>query len=147
MRLSKAARHALLAATEMARSKDNGLVTVTVVARRHGMPEAALAKVLQRLVRSGLAVGVRGVHGGYRLSRPPSEITILDVLDVFEPIAPHVRSSGSPGSERDTGGAPDRVGMLFDRVDEQLRSTLSSLTLDVLARNEGSPSTTLRPSR
>jgi Rrf2 family cysteine metabolism transcriptional repressor len=142
MRLSKAARHALLAATEMARSKDNGPVTVTLVARRNGIPEAALAKVLQRLVRSGLAVGVRGVHGGYRLSRPPSEITVLDVLDVFEPSAHPVGATSRLGA-----GAPDHVGQLFDSVDEQLRSTFASLTLDVLARNEGSPSTTVRPSR
>ncbi len=139
MRLSKAARHALFAATEMARSKDNGLVTVALVARRHGIPEAALAKVLQRLVRSGLAVGVRGVHGGYRLSRPPSEITILDVLDVFEPSARPVGAT-----RRLDAGAPDHVGQLFNSVDEHLRSTFSSLTLDVLARSEGSPSTRLR---
>jgi len=145
MRLSKAARHALLAAAEMARSKHDGLVTVTQVARRHEIPEAALAKVLQRLVRSGLAVGVRGVHGGYRLARRPSEITILDVLDVFESSALHVAATGGTRPDRDAAPATDRVGMLFDSIDEQRRSTLSSVTLDKLTEEENSPSLPLRP--
>jgi Rrf2 family protein len=137
MRLSKAARHALLAAAEMARSKDNGLVTVTRVAQRHEISEAALAKVFQRLVRSGLAVGVRGVHGGYRLTRPASN-PVLDVLD-FEPSAHPVGATSHLGAR-----APDHVGRLFDSVDEHLRSTFASLTLDVLARDEDSPSTPVR---
>jgi Rrf2 family protein len=40
--------------------------------------------VFQQLVRAGLATGMRGVGGGYSLSRPASRITVLDVIHVFE---------------------------------------------------------------
>src|SRR6185503_6422011 len=81
--LTKSSRYALLAALEMASAVEPP-VTAADVARRHGAPEAVMAKVLQRLVRAGLAVGTRGSNGGYRLARSASQITVLDVLRVFD---------------------------------------------------------------
>ena len=40
-----------------------------------GVPPGALAKVFQNLVRAGIAVGVRGVGGGYVLAKPASAIS------------------------------------------------------------------------
>jgi Rrf2 family protein len=132
MKLSKSARYALLAAAEMARSRNDDHVTVSLVAKRHMIPENALAKVFQRLVRSGLAVGTRGVHGGYRLARRPSEITVLDVLKAFEStdakpahVTRRVLAGNSPP-------AFDRLNMFVDRVDQHTRLMFDSVTLDVL---------------
>ena len=60
MRTSKTARYALHAALEMALAGDQP-VTVAGVAAQLGLPQTALAKVFQQLVRSGLAVGTRGI--------------------------------------------------------------------------------------
>lgn len=132
MKLSKSTRYALLAAAEMARSRNDDHVTVSLVAKRHMIPENALAKVFQRLVRSGLAVGTRGVHGGYRLARRPSEITVLDVMNAFEPLG----ESGAFLAPRSRGGnsapAVDRLDMIVDSVDEHRRSIFASVTLDML---------------
>ncbi len=59
-------------------------VTVAGVADRYGMPRTALAKVFQQLVRAGLALGTRGVGGGYRLARPAPQVSVLDVISAFE---------------------------------------------------------------
>ena len=50
------------------------VTTVAAVAAKYGIPEGALAKVFQQLVRVGLATGMRGVGGGYRLARPASRM-------------------------------------------------------------------------
>ena len=137
MKLSKSARYALLAAAEMARSRNDDPITVGLVAKRHMIPENALAKVFQRLVHSGLAVGTRGVHGGYRLVRRPAEITVLDVLEVFEPAGqPRAVVNGRPGPPEAPPTVPDPLGRLFDDADEQLRSCLGALTLEALADGE-----------
>ena len=39
-----------------------------------------LAKVLQQLAAADLIKGRRGVRGGYKLTRPASEITLIDVV-------------------------------------------------------------------
>ena len=133
MTLSKFSRYALYAALEMAAAGDQP-VTVAQVAGPHGIPAAPLAKVFQQLVRAGIAVGTRGVGGGYRLARPRAEITVLDVVSVFDPL----RTPGHDLLRERPGGTPlrqaDRLRRLFDEVDEGTRATLASVTLDTLVR-------------
>jgi len=133
MTLSKFSRYALFAAVEMARA-DGRPVTVAEVAEPHGIPAAALAKVFQQLVRAGLAVGTRGIGGGYRLARPRTGITVLDVVSVFEPLRLPGRHflHGHPGEAMQPGTAA--LQRLFDEVDEGIRATLASVTLDTLVR-------------
>lgn len=133
MTVSKSARYALYAVLDMARALDEP-VTVGQVAERYRIPESALAKVFQQLVRSGIAVGTRGIGGGYRLARPPRKVTVLDVMDVFE------RSRrgqpcllGDPGldCERDRACS---LGRLFAEVDELILSTYASVTFETLVK-------------
>jgi len=130
--LNKSARYALYASLEMALA-DPGPATVAGIAGRYGIPPTALAKVLQQLVRSGIAVGSRGVGGGYRLARPATRISVLDVVSTFDPPRPPGRCTAL-----DTGARCDRhdacsVRGLFDEVDELVRNTFASVTIETLA--------------
>lgn len=127
MKLSRSTHYALLATLEMAATEDKP-VSVSRVAERNGIPETALAKVVQQLVRAGIADGTRGVGGGYRLSRHPSRISLLEVISVFQP--PEARSP----RELHGGWASNRLNPLFAEVDEMVRSTFESITLETLAR-------------
>jgi Rrf2 family protein len=135
MTLSKFSRYALYATLEMARAGDRP-VTVGQVAIPHHIPLTALAKVFQQLVRAGLAVGTRGIGGGYRLARPRSEITVLDVVSVFEPLRVPGHDLLLQARAKDEPGAPHTVTLrrLFDEVDEGTRATLASVTLDTLVK-------------
>ena len=135
MVLNKSTRYALWAALEMARAWDDGLVTVAEVAGRHRLPAGPLAKVFQQLVRSGAAVGTRGVGGGYRLARPPSRTTVLDIIRLFEPRPPAGRCFGPDHADGACGPSPAcRLKRLFDEVDELTRGTLQSVSLETLTR-------------
>jgi Rrf2 family protein len=134
MTLSKFARYALYAAVDMALAGDEP-VTVGQVAGPHGIPPTALAKVFQQLVRAGLAVGTRGIGGGYRLARPRSEITVLDIVAIFEPLRdPGADLLHSRVSDKAFSPRTDALRRLFDEVDENLRATLASVTLETLVR-------------
>lgn len=50
------------------------------LAELHDVPPAYLAKHLQALTAAGITESVPGPRGGYRLARPPAEITLLDVV-------------------------------------------------------------------
>lgn len=54
------------------------------MAEYHGVPAPYLAKSLQALASAGIVTSLAGRHGGYRLSRPASEITLLDVVLAVE---------------------------------------------------------------
>jgi Rrf2 family protein len=133
MTLSKFSRYALCAALEMARAEDRP-VTVAQVARPLRIPPAALAKVFQQLVRAGLALGTRGVGGGYRLARPRTEITVLDVVSVFEALRTPGRDFLHTRAVQPHTPETAALRHLFDEVDEGIRTTLASVTLDTLIR-------------
>lgn len=58
----------------------------SALAERTQVPSDYLAKVLQQLSAAGLIEGRRGVGGGYRLSRAPEDINLLDVINAVEPL-------------------------------------------------------------
>ncbi len=134
MTFNKSTRYALYAALEMALAGERNQVTVSQVADRHRIPEWALAKVFQRLVRSGIAIGTRGVRGGYQLAKGPSRVTLLDVMSVFQPPRPVGQCLIAGKSEpRCAHYAECRLRGIFDEVDEIVRCTFASVTLETLA--------------
>ena len=62
------------------------VLSAKVIAEATGASEAHLAKVFQRLVKTGLACSERGPKGGYSLAKPPEEIALLDVYQSMEGI-------------------------------------------------------------
>ncbi|MBM3496422.1 MAG: Rrf2 family transcriptional regulator [Armatimonadetes bacterium] len=82
--ITKQTDYALLALTYLASAEDGGAVRARDIAERYGMPVDLLAKILQRLTRSGLLVSSQGRLGGYVLARPVEEITIGAVLEAVE---------------------------------------------------------------
>lgn len=50
------------------------------------VPIGYLAKIMQGLVKAGLVVSQRGLHGGFTLLRSPKDLTILDVVQAVDPI-------------------------------------------------------------
>ena len=135
MNLNKSTRYALHAALEMAISGEQP-VTVAQVALRYEIPENVVAKVLQQLVRAGIARSARGVGGGYRLARRASEVTVQDLIDLFEPtpspdtcMLREEQGAACPGESEPAC----RLKGLFQEVDETVRATFASVTLDTLA--------------
>ncbi len=56
------------------------------IAKATKVPPAYLSKVLQSLGRAGIVRSQRGLHGGFSLAVDPHELTILQVVDVVDPI-------------------------------------------------------------
>jgi Rrf2 family protein len=54
------------------------------IAKTRNLSPPLVAKVLTVLAQGGLVRGSRGPGGGYRLARPPAEISVLEVIELFE---------------------------------------------------------------
>ena len=63
------------------------------LAEFHEVPPAYLAKHLQALAAAGITRSVPGPRGGYRLARPPAEISLLDIVVAVEGADPAFRCS------------------------------------------------------
>lgn len=83
---SQTTEYALRATTILATLEKDTTFTTAEVAQYTKVPAGYLSKVLQTLTKAGLVVAVRGLKGGYRLSRAPELISVLEVVNAVEPL-------------------------------------------------------------
>ncbi len=79
---SEAASLALHAMVLIAKSDTH--VNVNSIAEEMGASRNHLAKVLQQMVKHGFLKSVRGPTGGFILSKPAGQMTILDIYEAIE---------------------------------------------------------------
>ena len=62
----------------------NEPVTMVGMAQSLGLTEALVVKACHRLMRAGYLRGMRGRGGGYLIGRPADDVTLLEVVRLFE---------------------------------------------------------------
>jgi Rrf2 family protein len=82
--LTKKSKYALKALLALAREYNRGPVLILELARTEGIPKKFLEIILLDLKHRGLLDSKRGRGGGYVLGRPPEEITVGEVIRMFE---------------------------------------------------------------
>ena len=117
---------------------EDGPTSVRDIADRTGLPQPYLEQILLALKGAGLVRSKRGVGGGYVLARPPSEITLGDIVSAAD--GPIVAGDfGEPHED----GACDHEGQcvllaIWAEVGDYMRRHLDSSTLaDIAAMARG----------
>ena len=62
----------------------NRYLATKTLAEFHGVPKEYLSKALQSLSQASLIESTLGPTGGYRLAKPPDQITFLDIVEAVE---------------------------------------------------------------
>ncbi len=136
MELPLTARYALAAMTELASLPAGSRASSSALSSRVEMPGPFLAKILVQLGHAGLIDGTRGRGGGYRLTRPPHEITLADVLDALAADDPDDEGAGPVCvlRNRRCAEAPEcELHKLWSGAQEPMTRMLESVTLAELA--------------
>jgi Rrf2 family protein len=84
MHLSEGVEWAAHCASILAVLPDGAALPAARLAEYHGVPAPYLAKSLQALTRAGLVESTTGRQGGYRLGRPATDISLLDIVEAIE---------------------------------------------------------------
>ena len=84
MKISTKGRYALRLMLDIVQHNDGEPVRVKDIAARQEISVKYLEQIVSILVRAGYLKSIRGPQGGYRLTRPPAEITVGDVLRCLE---------------------------------------------------------------
>lgn len=138
MKLSTKGRYAMVALTDLALQKGDGLTSLGEIAKRQDISLPYLEQLFVKLRRAGLVESVRGPGGGYRLARSASEIRVVDVLSaVDETVNALHKGAGASG-----GASGSKAQSLTNRLWEGLsahvyvflhQTRLSDLTANDLA--------------
>jgi Rrf2 family protein len=76
--------YAVAALAELGRAGGSDPVPIGELARRREMPVQFLEQLFAVLRRAGVVNSQRGVKGGYRFAREPSEITVLEIVELLD---------------------------------------------------------------
>ena len=84
MKLSRTVAYAVRATLQLAQYSQGTPVPCSKLASEGHMPERFLLQILRNLVTHGILRSTRGVEGGYALTRPPEQISLLEVIEAIE---------------------------------------------------------------
>jgi Rrf2 family protein len=84
MRITTLAEYGVICVLHLAKRTESGPVNGREIARLERLPADYVEQILLRLRRAGVITSTRGARGGYVLAKPPSEISIRDVVHASE---------------------------------------------------------------
>ena len=113
--------YAVRALSELARRGDSAPVPIGDLARARDIPVQFLEGLFATLRRAGILQSQRGVKGGYSFARPPSEVTLLEVVELLE---------GELGAEAAASGP------IWTEAADAVRAVLAGTTIADVAERE-----------
>ncbi|MCY7368294.1 MAG: RrF2 family transcriptional regulator [Chamaesiphon sp.] len=128
MKLTTRGHYSVKAMLDLSLQPNYGPASVTAIAHRQYLPIPYLEKLLIELRRAGLVESIRGVNGGYKLAKNPTQIALSDILvAVGESMV--VDRSEDNRSLSDNLATDWVTQMLWRRLNEKLQAALASISL------------------
>lgn len=138
LRISKLTDYATVILAALAEDPER-VQTATALSEGTRVALPTVSKLLKQLQRAGLVISTRGLHGGYQLARPATQITAAAILDALE--GPLALTDCAVGHGHCCIEETCRVGRTWQRLNSAIRRSLQEVTLAQLA---GLDSTQLR---
>jgi FeS assembly SUF system regulator len=127
LRMSKLADYGSVILTTMVREPQRIQSAMEIAAAIH-VPVPTVSKVLKILTREGLVLSLRGAKGGYQLSRPPSQISMAEVIQAMDGPIGMTECSITPGLCTQESDCAVRAN--WQRINLIVLQSLEKVTLD-----------------
>jgi Rrf2 family transcriptional regulator, cysteine metabolism repressor len=128
MRISSKGRYGLAASIVLAQNYASGAyLTVVNLSERLGISKIYLEQVFSLLKKAEIVHSVKGAQGGYRLARPPQDISVKEVLTALEQsLFEKTEKSVETKAPEIENAMQDAV---FSEIDKVVLQTLSGISL------------------
>ena len=137
MLISTKGRYALRVMIDLAENQKDGYVPLKETADRQEISEKYLEGILKTLVQQNMLTGVRGKGGGYRLTRPPENYTVGEILRLTEGSLAPVACL-EPGAKPCPRMAQCRTLPMWEGLDRLISQYLDGITVaDLMRRDTG----------
>lgn len=139
MRITTWTEYSLIIMLHLGRRRraGDGAVPARELADIEGLPADYTEQIFLRLRRAGLVRSVRGAKGGYFLSRPPEEISVLDVMTACERQTFEVNCLTHPvDDDRCSASSSCSIRPVWQALQQRIDDFLSSVNLADLMKQE-----------
>lgn len=130
--LNRKCLYALRALYVLAREYRNGPLVVPQISSETNAPPEFLQGILLELKRAGILESHRGSRGGYRLLKPPHQVTVGSVIRILNgPLT--VACGGDPGSNSCEGcneGDACRTRLVMRDIQRAVAAVLDGTTIE-----------------
>ncbi len=127
MRISSRTRYGIRLMVNLARNYGQGYFLLKNIAKSEAISEKYLSLIVIPLRSTGLLNSLRGSKGGYMLARPPSEISIKNIMDILEEDLDLLESLKK---EEDYTSSNEKISRdLWLELGEKIKKFLDSITL------------------
>jgi Rrf2 family transcriptional regulator, iron-sulfur cluster assembly transcription factor len=136
MKLSAKSRYGTRLMLDMAQHYEEGPIHLASVAKRQGISVKYLEQIIIPLKKANYVKSLRGPKGGHILAKPPSEITIGEIVALLEESASLSACSDNPLICDRSSDCATRY--IWQEAARAMFDKLQSITLaDLLGRNKG----------
>ncbi len=145
LRVSTKGEYGVRIMVDLARHYGERPRSLTDISQAESLPLAYLEQLIKLLRESEppLVTSTRGAHGGYKLTRPPEQIVMGEIVRVLEgPIAPMICATEGEMSQICNFLDSCRTKYLWARVRDAVAQALDSITLADLAEVPDGPQIT-----
>ncbi len=150
LRITKQTDYGIMLLAHFTGLPQGEILSARQVANLSGLTLPTVSKILKALCRGKVVDSVRGVGGGYRMTRPPEETTLASVIRALEGPISMVECGAQPGQCEQEPTCPVRVNWALvncevERVLDGIRMSQIVSPLPCTARsmraNAGCPTT------
>ncbi len=134
MRITLESDYALRIVTAIAEGED--VIDAKTISAKTLVTQRFTLKILHKLVTGGLVLSFKGVKGGYKLAKEPTEITLKNVIELIDgPIAIARCVDSDESCSLNCDKTACIYHHIFDTVSYELAKKLDSITIsDVINR-------------
>ncbi|MGI3164866.1 Rrf2 family transcriptional regulator [Pseudooceanicola sp. 200-1SW] len=139
MKLSTKGRYAMVALADIALQPEGSLVALGDISKRQSVSLPYLEQLFVKLRRAGLVSSVRGPGGGYKLSRPATEIRVVDVLAAVDETVSAMHKGAGVSGGLSGSRAQSVTNRLWEGLSAHVYVFLHQTTLGDVVKNELAP--------
>jgi Rrf2 family transcriptional regulator, cysteine metabolism repressor len=133
MKVSLRATYGIMAAVDLAMHFGTAPVQAKSIARRQAIPARFLEQVLYGMKKAGLVSSLRGAQGGYILSKKPSDVSVVEILEALDgPLLP-LRGRADRAEARRLSKQELLLGKVWEQVYRAERGVLEAISVEELA--------------
>lgn len=132
MKLSQKCQYALRSVLALSRYRGQGTLSVRQLAEDHHMPLRFLELIFRDLRQAGLVRSTRGARGGYALAVHPAQLTVGEIVRLFDGDLSPVQCTRCGGGTPCPDSEICPLVHVWNRAREQVAEVYDSITFQHL---------------